>query len=411
MDKIKRLGSRTFSSLKIRNYRLYFIGQAISLSGTWMQTIGQSWLVLKITGSGTALGLVTALQFLPLLFLAPLGGVMADRFSKRKLLFITQSVSGLLALILGLLVAFDLVQLWMIYMLALALGLVNAVDNPARQTFIIEMVGKDELVNAVSLNSAQVNLSRVIGPAIGGVLIATMGLASCFIINAVSFAAVLIALYMMKPEHLHKARQAEYVKGQLKEGLTYVMSTPVLRDALLMMVIIGTLSYEFIVSLPLLAQFTFHGDAGIYAALTAAMGMGSVAGGLISANRRDISAHLLVSAAFLFGFTMLLTAIAPTFTLAMIALVFVGIFSINFLSLCNTILQMESAPEMRGRVMALWTVAFLGTTPIGGPIIGWIGQHAGPRWSIAAGGCAAIFAAGYGLVTLGKEHYSKIINK
>jgi MFS family permease len=336
---------------------------------------------------------------------------MADRFSKRKLLFITQSVSGVLALILGLLVAFGAVQLWMIYMLALALGLVNAVDNPTRQTFIMEMVGNEELVNAISLNSAQVNLSRVIGPVIGGVLIATMGIASCFIINAISYLAVLVALFMMKPEQLNKTQRAEYVKGQLMEGLRYVIATPVLRDTLIMMVMIGTLSYEFIVSLPLFAQFTFHGNAGSYAALTAAMGIGSVIGGLFSANRRNIDAHLLVKAALLFGLTMLITAVMPTFILAMISLVFVGIFSINFLSLCNVILQMKSSPEMRGRVMALWTVAFLGTTPIGGPIIGWIGQHAGPRWGLATGGCAAISAAGYGLVTLGKERYRKIINK
>lgn len=407
MERIIKMGKRTFSSLKIRNYRLYFFGQAISLSGTWMQTIAQSWLVLKITGSGTALGLITALQFLPILLFGAWGGVIADRFSKRRILFVTQSVSGLLALILGVLVATDTVQLWMVGVLAFCLGLVNAVDNPTRQTFILEMVEEDHFPNAVSLNSTQVNLARVAGPAIGGVLIAGIGIAWCFTVNALSYIAVLFALWLMRPEELSPPPRRSAKKGKLREGFRYIAHTPLVRDTLIMMALIGTLSYEFVVILPLFAEFTFHQGAAGYAALMAAMGAGSAAGGLYTAHRRVRSPAMLVNAAFAFGIVMLMTAVMPTFALAMAAMALVGFFSINFLSLGNVLLQLESDPSMRGRVMALWAVAFLGSTPIGGPIIGWIGEHIGPRWGLAVGGVAAIAAAGFGAWRFGRDKYER----
>jgi len=246
---IKKFSHSTFSSLKIRNYRLYFVGQGISLCGTWMQTIGQAWLVLELTGSGTALGLVTALQFLPILILGPLGGVVADRFSKRKILFITQITAGFLAAILGVLVATHTVQLWMVYVLALALGLVGALDNPTRQTFIFEMAGSDEIGNAVTLNSMEVNLARIIGPAVAGVIIASIGLALCFFINAASYVAVLACLFLINSRHLHKREPVKRAKGQLREGFRYVRHTPLLFDVLMMFAIVGTLTYEFQISL------------------------------------------------------------------------------------------------------------------------------------------------------------------
>ncbi len=409
--KIKKIGHQTFASLKIRNYRLYFFGQAVSLCGTWMQTIGQTWLVLKMTNSGTQLGLITAAQFLPMLFFAPFGGIVADLFNKRKLLYFTQSASAILALILGILVATASVQLWMVYVLAVLLGSVNTIDNPTRQTFIFEMVGKDSLQNAISLNSTQVNLARVIGPAIGGGIIAGLGLAPCFFINALSFIAVLFALFMMTAEQLNPAPMAERKKGQLTEGFRYIKSNKILRETLLMMAIIGTLTYEFNIILPLVAQFTFHGNAGTYAALTVAMGLGSIAGGLYTASRKKIKPGMLVNAAWLFGATMLLAAIAPSFTLALAALMLVGFFSINFTSIGNTTLQLESEPSMRGRVMSLWTMAFLGSTPIGGPIIGFIGEHAGPRWGLVVGGVAALIAAGIGAWQIIKNKKSQIPNQ
>ena len=401
-EKIKKYGRETFASLTIRNFRLYFSGQAISLCGTWMQTIGQAWLVLKLTDSGVQLGLVTAAQFLPILILGPWGGVIADRFPKRKLLYFTQTSAGVLALLLGTLVVTGVVQLWMVYVIAVIFGLINVIDNPTRQTFIMEMVGQDHLTNAISLNSTQVNLARVIGPAIGGALIATVGLAPLFFIIAISYLAVLFALFKMSAKELHPIAIVAKARGQVMAGFRYVMATPILRDTLVMMAIIGTLTYEFTVILPLFAQFTFNSGASGYAALTVAMGFGSMLGGLYSASRKKTTPKMLTVAAFFFGVAMLIAAGAPTFLLATIAMMLVGFCSIIFLSMGNVTLQMESEPRMRGRVMALWAVAFIGSTPIGGPIIGFIGQYAGPRWGLATGGVAALVGAAIGAWRLKK---------
>ncbi len=392
--------NNTFSSLKIRNYRLYYIGQIISTSGTFMQSVAQAWLVLQLSNSGTALGLVMALQYLPVLFLGPYGGVIADRFSKRKLLFFTQSTFGILALGLGILVLTGLVRLWMVDVFALCYGLISTIDNPTRQSFVVEMVGEAQLRNAVTLYSGLVNLARVIGPSIAGVLIATIGLAPCFILNGLSYVAVVIMLAVMRTSELRTPVPTPRASGQLRAGFRYVASTPVLRNVLLMLAIIGTLTFEFQVSLPLIAQFTFHGDARSYAALLSGMGIGAVVGGLITAGQKKISTQLLVIAAFLFGFTTLVASVMPNLVLATLAMVLVGVCSIYFTSLGNSILQLASEPHMRGRVMALWSVAFLGSTAIGGPIVGWIGESTDPRWGLAVGGFAAVIAAGLGLVTL-----------
>jgi MFS family permease len=386
----------TFSSLKVRNYRLFFVGQAISLTGTWMQGVAQSWLVLKLTNSGSALGIAIALQFLPVLVVAPYGGVLADRFPKRRLLVITQASAAALALALGTLVATGLIRLWMVYVLALALGVVNAIDNPTRQSFVHELVGRDTLRNAVTLNSLEVNLCRVIGPAVAGVLIATVGLAPCFILNGLSYFAVLWCLWRMTGSELHKSALVKAAKGQIREGFAYVRRNPLIMDILLMMAIVGTLTYEFQVTLPLLAKFTFGGDASSYAMLTSATGVGAVFGGLFTAGRRTASIRGLTLASLGFGITVLAVSVAPTMLVALLGMVLVGVFSIAFTSLTNTILQIESAPTMRGRVMSLWSVAFLGSTLLGAPVIGWIGENVGPRWSIATGGLAALVAAALG---------------
>ena len=397
---IRHFSRDTFSSLHVRNYRLYYIGQIISTSGTFMQNIAQTWLVLKLTNSGTALGLTTALQYLPILILGPYGGVIADRISKRKILYFTQSISGLLALILGFLVATSLVQVWMVYILAFSLGMVNVFDNPTRQTFYMELVGPDHIRNAVTLYSTLVNLARIIGPAIAAAVIAAFGLAPCFIVNGISFAAVVIMLTMLHADELFITPPVPRAKGQLMEGFKYVVSTPVLGSTLLMMAIIGTLTYEFQVSLPLIAQFTFKGDAGSYAFLTASMGVGAACGGILFASRKGINPHKLVSAALLFGLAVLAAAFMPIIYLAGLALVAVGICSINFSSLGNSVLQLHSSPQMRGRVMSFWSVAFLGSTTIGGPIVGWFAQVAGARWGLALGGLAALVAAVLGVFTL-----------
>lgn len=281
----------------------------------------------------------------------------------------------------------------MVYILALMMGLVTAVENPTKQTFIFEMVGKDQIKNAISLNSVMVNLARVIGPAITAVLVPIAGLAVCFLINAFSYIAVLFVLMKINPKELHTGIKLTHMKGQLSKGLKYVKENHSLKNILIMMVIIGTFTYEFPVILPLFAEFTFKDPAIGYAALMTAMGIGAVIGGLFAAGRKKTSMRSLIGIAFLFGVTMLILAIMPTIWMAAIVMIVIGFFSINFNTVTNSMLQLKSAPEMRGRVMSLWSISFLGTTPIGGPIIGYIGEHYGPRWGIAVGGIAAIIAA------------------
>ena len=393
MYRIKQFGVQTFSSFQIPNFRLYFIGQVISTSGTWMQNIAQGLLILKLTGSGTALGFLIALQFLPLLLFGTFGGVIADRYAKRNIFLITQSILAVTAVLHGLFVIFNLQAIWMIYVLALCMGFVTAVENPTKQTFIFEMVGKNSIKNAIALNSVMVNTARVIGPAIAAILVPTVGLAACFFLNAFSYIAVLFVLFKINPRELHTGTKLTKVKGQLSKGLRYVNATPSLRNILLMMLLIGTFTYEFPVILPLFAEFTFKNPSTGYAYLMTGMGSGAVLGGLFAASRKITSMRELMLIAVCFGFTMLFVAIVPTLLVAAFAMVLVGFFSINFNAVTNAMLQLTSAPEMRGRVMSLWSIAFLGTTPIGGPIIGWISEHYGPRWGIAVGGLAAILAA------------------
>ncbi len=397
---LQKYGHETFSSLYVRNYRLYYIGQIISTSGTFMQSVAQAWLVLKLTNSGAALGIVSALQYVPILILGPYGGVIADRFSKRKILYLTQSISGILALILGGLTIAGLVKVWMVDVLAFSLGIVTVFDNPARQTFYVELVGPHNLRNAVTLYSSLVNLARIIGPAIAAGVIAVLGLGPCFIINGLSYGAVVIMLAMMRAEELLITPPAPPAKGQIREGFQYVASTPMLASTLIIMAIIGTLTFEFQVSLPLIAQFTFKGDASSYALLTGSMGLGAALGGIVFASRKDIQYRQVVVATALFGAAALVAAFMPSLALCALAMIFVGTASINFSSLGNSLLQLESSPQMRGRVMSFWTIAFLGTTTIGAPIVGWFAQVAGARAGLALGGAAGLVAAGIGLIAL-----------
>ncbi len=403
MSPVRKFVDNTLSSLSIRNFRLYFFGQIISSIGTFMQSIAQPWLVLQLTGSGTALGLVLALQYLPTLLLSPWGGLITDRFPKRKLVFLTQILFGILALGLGALIATGAVRLWMVYVFALLFGLVTTVDNPARQTFMMEMVGKEELKNATTLNNSQFNLARVIGPAIAGALIATVGITICFILNGISYAAVVIVLLMMNASELNPAPLVKRAKGQIMDGFGYVLSSKVLLYTLIIVAIVGTLTYEFMVSLPLIAQFTFNGDAGTYAELTAALGVGALLGGIYIAGQKKTSPSMLPLASLLFGIAVIIAAFAPSLATMTLALVVVGAFSIYFITIGTIVLQFESDPAMIGRVMALWSMAFLGSTAIGGPAIGWVGENIGPRWGLAVGGIAAVVAAVIGYLTLMKE--------
>ncbi len=398
--RLRKISQNTFSSLYIRNFRLYYIGQIISTSGTWMQSVAQAWLVLQLTNSGTALGVVAALQNLPILLLAPYGGVIADRFSKRKILFITQSISGILALILGVLVATDVVKVWMVDILAFCLGVINVFDNPTRQTFYMEMVGPANLRNAVTLYSILINMARIIGPALAAALIASVGLAPCFLLNGFSYAAVIIMLALMHTGELQPTPPIPRARGQLREGIQYILSNPVVGTVLLMMAFIGTLTFEFQVSLPLIAEFTFHGDASSYALLTSAIGLGAAVGGIFLAGRKEVMPHRVVTAALLFGGAVLLASVMPSLVLAALAMVLVGVCSINFSTQGNSTLQLFSDPKLRGRVMSFWTMTFLGSTTFGGPVVGWFAGVAGPRWGLALGGIAALVAAGLGTYTL-----------
>jgi MFS family permease len=375
----------------------------VSLVGTWMQTVAQAWLVLELTGSGTALGMVAAAQFLPILLLAPYGGLLADRLDKRRVLIATQVGLGVIALTLGVLVVTGAVRLWMVVGLALLLGLVTAADNPARQAFAHEMVGPERLRNAVSLNSVMVNAARAIGPAAAGLLIAGTGTGVCFLVNAASYAAVVLALATMDVGELRPSPPAAREPGQVREGLRYVGRTPQLLIPLLMLALIGTLAYEFKVVLPLLATGPFGGDATTYGLLTSAMGAGAIVGGLLVAGHGHTGLRPLTVAAALFGAAILATALAPTLAVAVIALTLVGAASVSFLATGNTTLQLASEPRFRGRVMALWTVAFLGSTPLGAPIVGVVSEHIGPRGGLVVGGLACLVAAAIGAVVLLRE--------
>jgi MFS family permease len=384
---------RSVSSLSVPNYRRYFVGQVISVSGNWMQLVAQMWLILKLTNSGVAVGLTAGLQFAPILLLGAWGGLIADRFSKRRVLMITQPLMALPALALWALVAAGTVEPWMVYALVLVRGTVNAFDNPARQSFVIELVGAERVVNAVSLNSVIVQSARIIGPAAAGGVIALAGVGPCFALNALSFAAMLIALQRMDVSELRPSPPAQRAPRELRAALRYVSASPGLWIPLGMMVIVGTLTFNFQVLLPLLASQTWHGTAATYALLTAAMAVGSVAGALASGARGRVSPRILVVAATAFGAVELLAAMAPSLPLQALALVPLGAVSVTFSAGVNSTMRLNVTPAMRGRVMGLYSIVFLGSTPIGAPLVGWLAEIAGPRAGMALGGSAALAAA------------------
>ena len=391
---------RTFSSLDNPNYLKFFIAQAVSLTGTWMQSVAMAWLVLELTNSATWLGLTIALQFVPILLLGPYGGVLIDRLDKRKLIIATNCAAAAQAVAIGVLYQTHHATLPVVLTLTVLLGLTNVLDNPARQSFVREMVKDDQVRNAVSLNSVLVNVARAIGPALAGVLIATVGVGACFFVNAASFLAVIIAYSIMDTSLLTPSEPVVRAPGQLRDGLRYVRANPALFIPLVMMAIVGTLTYEFQVTLPSLAAQTFGTGAINFGLVTSAMGVGAIGGGLASASRSHYGIKPLTTAVFAFGVTDLLVALAPNIELACVALVAVGAASIWFLSTGNATLQLSAAPEMRGRVMALWAVAFLGTTPIGGPIVGFIAQSWGARWALAIGALSALIAGMLGVTAL-----------
>ena len=398
--------SRSFDSLAVPNYRRYFAGQLVSLSGNWMQTVAEVWLVLSLTGSGVAVGLTTALQFLPMLLFGAWGGLLADRFPKRRLLMVTQAAMALPALALLAVAATGVVTPWMVYALVFARGAVNAIDNPTRQSFVIEMVGPDRLVNAVSLNSVIVHSARIVGPALAGVLIATVGVEPCFAVNAASFGGMIAALWLMDPKQLRAAPIAAREPGAIRAGLRYVRRTPTLAVPLALMALVGTFGFNFQVILPLLARFSFGGGASAYAALVCAMGVGSVIGALATGARGRADARLIGGAALAFGALALMAALMPSLALEIPVLAVLGGSAVSFAASVNSALQLAVEPEMRGRVMALYSVVFLGSTPIGGPLAGWLAQAYDPRVALLLAAVAG-FSAAWAARALSWTHHGR----
>jgi MFS family permease len=383
---------RTFHSVgHSRNFRLFFIGQAVSVSGTWMQMVAAAWLVLRLSGSGVALGIDTALAFGPMLLFGPLGGAIADRHDKRTILLATQVAFGVLALALWAIVAADVVELWMVYGLSFLQGVVTSIDQPTRQSFFAEMVEARDLPNAVSLNSAVMTGTRIVGPALAGALIAGVGLEWCFLINGVSYLAVIAGLLAMRREELRPQR-APRGAGAIREGLRYVWSTGELRRPIVLMAVLFLFSFNYQVLLPLFAERTFSGDAGTLALLFSATGVGSLVGALVVAGRPNPTERRLATSAVVVGVVTALVAFAPSLAVAVASMPALGAASIVFFITANATLQLTSRPQMRGRVMALYGIVFLGSTPIGGPIAGVVGEHLGARVGLASGGLVAVTA-------------------
>ena len=381
---------RTVGSFEVPNYRRWFAGQLVSISGNWMQIVAEMWLVLTLTGSALAVGVTSALQFLPILLVGAWGGLIADSVGKRKLLLLTQALMAIPPLVLFGLSATDSVAAWMVMALVLARGIVLAVDLPARQSYVIEIVGTDKVVSAVGLQSVLIHTSRITGPAIAGVLIAGGSIELCFLLNALSFGGMILALWSLDSSALAPPKLATREPGAIRKGFDYVTRTPELAIPIGMMAVIGTLGLNFHVLLPLLARESFGGGPESYSMLVIAMGAGAVAGALAIGARERIGERWLVGSALAFGVFCLVATAAPSLDLLALALVPLGAASVTFAAGVNSTLQLGAAPPMRGRVMALFSIVFMGSTPIGGPIVGWISGAWDARAALALAGAAAI---------------------
>ncbi len=388
-----------FRSLRVRNYRIFATGQVVSLTGTWMQRLAQDWLVLRLShGSGTAVGITTGLQFLPTLLLGLYGGVLADRYPKRTLLLAAQTGMGLAALTLGLLDVTGLVTLSQVYALAFILGLASVLDAPVRQAFVSELVGADLVPNAVSLNSATFNSARIVGPAVAGLVIARWGTGPAFLANAASYLAVIVGLLLLRTAELHPARPALREPGQLRAGLRYVRARPDLMVLIALIGVVGTFGLNFQITMALIATQVFGRGAGAYGLLSTGLAIGSLIGALLAAGRRTVRLRLVLGAALAFGLLEVLTGLMPTYWTFFVLLIPTGAAALTMTTAANAALQARTVPEMRGRVMALYILVFLGGTPFGAPVIGWLATEAGPRSSLLIGG--VLSALGAALATL-----------
>jgi MFS family permease len=386
-----------FRALRVRNYRRYASANLVSLTGTWMQRIGQDWLVLQLSGgSGVALGVTTALQFGPTLLLSMYGGVLADRYSKRKLLVVTQALMGVLALGLGLLVATDSVALWHVYVLAFALGSVSAIDAPVRQAFVSEMVGPELLTNAVSLNSTTFNGARLVGPAVAGLLIgaASGDTAPAFFVNAASFVFTIGALAGMRASELRPSPPVARARGQLREGLSYTWAHPDLVLSMVLAFVIGTFGFNYQVTIALMSREVFGLGAEAFGLLSTFFAVGSLTGALLSTRRSQRPRQrFLVGSAVVFGILTIVAGLMPGFVAFAVLLVPTGAAALIFAVANNSYVQLGVDPQMRGRVMALYFMCFMGGTPVGAPLIGLISEHLGAPWGLIMGGAVCVLAA------------------
>lgn len=387
-----------FRSLRIYNYRVWTAGSLVSNVGTWMQRTAQDWLVLTglTHNKASAVGVVMALQFAPQLLFLPWTGVAADVFNQRRLLLVTQAIMGVLALVLGLLTVAGLVQLWHVYLFAFLFGTAAAFDAPARQTFVAELVGDTDLPNAVALNSTSFNAGRMVGPAVAGLLIASVGTGWAFILNGLSFVAVLISLLTLKVSELHHAERASHSRGSFLEGFRYAWHRRDLRAMLFMLFLIGTFGLNFPIFISAMAVRIFHSDAGGYGLLSSIMAVGTMSGALLNAGRDQPRFRFLLIGTIVFGIGCTLAAVAPSYWLFGMALVLIGVAALTFMNTSNSLMQLSTEPSMRGRVMALRVGLALGGTPIGAPIVGWIADHFGPRWSLGAGAASGFAATAVG---------------
>jgi MFS family permease len=383
----------TFRALRRRNYRLYFYGQLTSMCGTWAQTVALSWLVLKVSGSGTKVGLVISVQFFPVLLLSGWGGVVADRFDNRKAVMAVQSLLGLQAAVLATVVLGGVTRMWMIYCLALVQGVGVALDTPTRQSLVSSLVPVKELSNAVSLNAGLVQLARVVGPVIAGVLIETIGIGACFVLNAASYGAIVLLVRAMDPRQLVARARLPSGRGRAMQGVRYALATPELRTLLAVAAVVGLFAGNFLVVLPLVAKYVFHGTAGTYSALAAVQGLGALVGALVVATRRHPTKLLILLASAWLGATLLVAAVAPTLALELLAVGGSGIASAVLGVSINASLQIGCRPEMRGRIISLYFLITYGSNVVGGPVTGWIAQTWNPRWSLAAGAIPTLVLA------------------
>ena len=402
--------SAMFRSLGAANYRLWFAGALVSNVGTWMQRTAQDWIVLtELTNyDAAAVGIVMALQFGPMLVLSPHAGLLADRYGKRKLLMLTQAIMGVLGLALGLIVLLGVAELWHVYAFALLLGIASALDAPARQSFVSELVTDDNISNAVALNSASFSAARMIGPAIAGVLIALIGSGWVFLINAVSFLAVLESLRRMRTGELRSVSRASRGRGQLREGFRYVAGRSDIVIILVIVFLVGTFGYNFPIFTSTMATVEFGAGAEAFGLLSTFLALGSVAGALISARRDRPRMRSIFVGAGLFGLTTLAAAGAPTYWLFAVTLILVGVMSQTLMTAANSMVQLTTDPVMRGRVMALYMAIFVGGTPLGAPIVGWVANAFGPRWALAVGAASGILAAALSLFWMIKYRHLRV---